>query len=246
MDHRREGCPVMDEMDMLGGMDAPTAGDTAQSPPGDGEAVVSAKKHLEEAHTALETAEEQVRAAQEKSDQDLSGWLRAAASEALAQNQRTRDRAVADVENAADELAQAQSGATTHQAGAGNTDPQPAAETKLAYDSAEEFLHEYLLPLYNRPIDARNGKWCAQWFLHAEAVSRVDALWRAWEHLRLDPATGLSVWWKDHADVHMAVLLSQKGPFYACSSTRHNAPEPFPCEMAPEGWLPKASETPDP
>lgn len=199
------------------------------------DAVEAANRRLEQARAALEAAEGKVRVAQEKSDQELSGWLRAAASEALAQDQRARDRAVADVEKAAGELAQAQAGAAQ----------QPAAETKLAYDSAEEFLHEYLLPLYNRPIDARNGKWCAQWFLHAEAVSRVDALWRAWEHLRLDPATGLSVWWKDHADVHMAVLLGQKGPFYACSSSRHNAPEPFPCEMAPEGWLPRASEIPD-
>ncbi|WP_372697705.1 DUF4913 domain-containing protein [Arthrobacter sp. JSM 101049] len=39
----------------------------------------------------------------------------------------------------------------------------------------------------------------------------MDALWRAWEHLRLDPTTGRSVWWKGHTDVHMAVLLSQKG-----------------------------------
>lgn len=206
-------------------------------------AVEAANRRLEQAHAALEAAEGKVRVAQEKSDQELSGWLRAAASEALAQDQRAHDRAVADVEKAAGELANAQAEAAQQQAGAGDTAPPPAAETKLAYDSAEEFLHEYLLPLYNRPIDARNGKWCAQWFLHAEAVSRVDALWRAWEHLRLDPATGLSVWWKDHADVHMAVLLSQKGPFYACSSTRHNASEPFPCERAPEGWLPKASET---
>lgn len=36
----------------------------------------------------------------------------------------------------------------------------------------------------------------------------MEALWRAWEHLRLDGATGISVWWKDHADHHMSVLLA--------------------------------------
>lgn len=224
-----------------------TAPETTQAgPQGKTDAVEQAKHRLGVAHAALEAAEKQVHMAQEKSDQELSGWMRAAASEALTQNQRARDRAVADVEKAAGELAQAQTEAAPQQSGAGDPAPQPAVETRLVYDSAEEFLHEYLLPLYNRPIDARNGKWCSRWFLHAEAVSRVDALWRAWEHLRLDPATGLSVWWKDHADVHMAVLMSQKGPFYACSSTRHNAPDPFPCERAPEGWIPKASEIPDP
>lgn len=232
----------MDEMDMLGGMDTPVSDET-HTP----KAVEAAQQRLEMAHQTLEAAEEQVRVAQEKADQDLTGWLRAAASEALTQNQRARDRAVADVEKAAEELAQAEVpaqeaiGATAGSEASGG-DESPA----LLYDTAEDFLHEHLLPLYNRPIDARNGKWCPQWFLHAEAVSRVDALWRAWEHLRLDASTGLSVWWKDHADVHMAVLLSQKGPFYACSANRHNAPDPFPCEKAPEGWFPKASETPDP
>lgn len=28
----------------------------------------------------------------------------------------------------------------------------------------------------------------------------MEALWRAWEHLRLDGATGISVWFKDHAE----------------------------------------------
>lgn len=232
----------MDEMDMLGGMDTPVSDET-HTP----KAVEAAQQRLDTAHQTLEAAEEQVRLAQEKADQDLTGWLRAAASEALTQNQRACARAVADVEKAAEELAQAEAPAqealgSTAGSEASGGDEAPA----LLYDTAEDFLHEHLLPLYNRPIDARNGKWCPQWFLHAEAVSRVDALWRAWEHLRLDASTGLSVWWKDHADVHMAVLLSQKGPFYACSSNRHNAPDPFPCEMAPEGWFPKASETPDP
>ncbi len=241
----------MDEMDILGGMDAPVvSGDTDKAPQEAGGAVEESQQRLEAAHAVLEAAEGHVHMAQEKSEEDLTGWMRAAASEALTQNQRIRDRAVADVEKAAEELAQAREAAAPSQGATGakaetgaSGGDEPAA---LVYDSAEEFLHQHLLPLYNRPLDSRNGKWCAQWFLHAEAVSRVDALWRAWEHLRLDASTGLSVWWKDHADVHMAVLLSQKGPFYACSSTRHNAPEPFPCEMAPEGWLPKASETPDP
>ena len=36
---------------------------------------------------------------------------------------------------------------------------------------------------------------------------RRDALWRSWEHLRQDPATGISVWLKDHCDYDMTVLL---------------------------------------
>ncbi|MBB2997559.1 DUF4913 domain-containing protein [Paeniglutamicibacter cryotolerans] len=120
---------------------------------------------------------------------------------------------------------------------------QDPEKPSLIYGSAEEFLHLQLLPSYNRIIDSRNGKWCRQWYLHPEALSRVDALWQAWEHFRLVPATGMSVWWHDHADPHMAILLSQKGPFHACGPDRHHSPEPFPCDYAPAGWFPSEKTT---
>ncbi|MDQ1058060.1 hypothetical protein QFZ23_001961 [Arthrobacter globiformis] len=64
----------------------------------------------------------------------------------------------------------------------------------LVYGSAEEFLHEQLLPTYVRDVDGRSARWCIEWYFHPEAVSRIEALWRAWEHLRLDGVTGMSVW----------------------------------------------------
>lgn len=212
-------------------------------------ALSNAEARVETAHAALLQAEGAVLAAQEKSKQELTGWMRAAGTEALTQSKWARDRAVEEVESASAALAVAQEqalGNTANEAFSSRAgDPAAEDEPQAFYDTAEEFLHEQLLPLFNRILDTKNGKWCRLWFLHPEAVSRMDALWRAWEHLRLDPTTGMSVWWKDHADVHMAVLLSQKGPFHACSSTRHNAPEPFPCDIAPEGWFLKASETQD-
>lgn len=96
----------------------------------------------------------------------------------------------------------------------------PAEEQKpaqLVYGSAEEFLHEQLLPTYVRDVDGRAAKWCIEWYYHPEAVTRVEALWRAWEHLRLDGATGISVWFKDHADHHMSVLLDPRDA--TCKST---------------------------
>ncbi|HEY1156487.1 MAG TPA: DUF4913 domain-containing protein, partial [Arthrobacter sp.] len=87
-------------------------------------------------------------------------------------------------------------------AGSGQEQKPP----ELVYGSAEEFLHEQLLPTYVRDVDGRAAKWCLEWYFHPEAVSRVEALWRAWEHLRLDGATGISVWFRDHADHHMNVL----------------------------------------
>lgn len=213
---------------------------TQETPTG----VSGAQGRLEAAHQALAEAEEAVVVARAKADENLTGWLAAAAGESLAQAERTRDRAVLDVEQAAEEVAAAvkSHAATTSEAGTGTGQEGP----QLVFATSERFLHELLLPMYIRIIDSRNGTWCRKWFLHAEALSRVDALWRAWEHLRLDGKTGMSVWWKDHADPHMAVLLSQKGPFHACDLETHKDPDPLLCDMAPPEWFPEEGDIPFP
>ena len=53
-------------------------------------------------------------------------------------------------------------------------------------------------------------RWAARWRDYPEALARIDALWRAWEHLRLDEATGSSTWWIEHADHHMPILMSRR------------------------------------
>ena len=61
--------------------------------------------------------------------------------------------------------------------------------------------------------------WCASWWAHPAAVLRLSALWRAWEALRLEPATGMSNWWTLHFDPHMRVLLdADRGPFASCAA----------------------------
>jgi hypothetical protein len=109
---------------------------------------------------------------------------------------------------------------------------------ELVYGSTEEFLHEQLLPTYVHDVDGRAAKWCIEWYFHPEALSRVEAMWRAWEHLRLDGATGISVWWKDHADHHMNVLLDPRYPFCKCDMQKHRDPEHLEPDRAPAGWFP--------
>ncbi|WP_400160592.1 DUF4913 domain-containing protein [Arthrobacter sp. BPSS-3] len=121
--------------------------------------------------------------------------------------------------------------------GAGE-DGKPEKAPELVYGTAEEFLHEQLLPTYVRSVTGKTAKWCIEWYFHPEAVSRVAALWRSWEHLRLDPATGMSVWWRDHADHHMGVLLNPQGPFYNCDMQEHRDPDHLEPKMAPAGWFP--------
>ncbi|MEE6289300.1 DUF4913 domain-containing protein [Georgenia sp. MJ173] len=98
-------------------------------------------------------------------------------------------------------------------------DTSVEAQSTLYYGSVDEFVREYLRHVYRRRINGRERVWAARWWEHDEAVIRLEALWRAWEHLRQDPATGMSVWWRDHADHHMAVLMDPDGPFASADST---------------------------
>lgn len=108
---------------------------------------------------------------------------------------------------------------------------------RLYYASLPQFVEELLLPMYRRSVSGQGSAWCPEWWRHAEAITRLEALWRSWEHLRLDPATGMSVWLRDHADHHMAVLLSADGPFKGCRADAHSLRPlaPLPSTSPPEG-----------
>jgi len=108
---------------------------------------------------------------------------------------------------------------------------------QLHFGSVDEFVRDYLRHVYKRRIDGRNRCWAARWWEHDEAVIRLEALWRSWEHLRLDAATGMSVWWRDHADHHMAALMDPDGPFGAATEDEDTCKrgEPLPYLPPPEG-----------
>lgn len=110
----------------------------------------------------------------------------------------------------------------------------------MIYPNVAEFVRNTLATTFRRQINVDAGvTWCPQWWKHAEAISRLDALWRAWEFLRLDEDTGMSVWWRDHADHHMSVLLSAEGPFKGCSPDGGHRSKlvPLPCEEPPRDLL---------
>jgi hypothetical protein len=77
--------------------------------------------------------------------------------------------------------------------------------------------------------------WCPRWWSHPEAISKLYALWRAWESLRVaDPHTGMSIWWRDHFEPHFGVLTSEWGAFGRCGPDRgHHDGKPLPIEPAP-------------
>lgn len=112
-------------------------------------------------------------------------------------------------------------------------------ERELVYANVAEFVTEHLAYQYRRDIDlagrATTFTWCAQWWRHEEAVSRLTGLWRAWENLRTDPTTGLAVWWRDYADPAMRALFDEKGPFHGCTPREHSPKGiPLPLDPPPE------------
>lgn len=108
----------------------------------------------------------------------------------------------------------------------------------LYYGSVDEFVRDFLVPVFSRQVGDRAARrWSAEWWRNPEAIVRLEALWRSWEHLRLDPATGMSVWLRDHADHHLGVLWDTEGPF-AKSTDQARPGDPLPYTAPPEGLFP--------
>lgn len=65
---------------------------------------------------------------------------------------------------------------------------------------------------------------------------RLEALWRAWGHLRLDPGTGMSQWLRDHADHGIASCSTATARSRAAHRTMGHGSrlDPLPVEAPPE------------
>lgn len=115
------------------------------------------------------------------------------------------------------------------------------AEPTLIYGNVAEFVRDYLRHLHMTGVDGVEVKWAARFWDYRIALIRLDALWRAWEEMRLDPGTGTSAWLRDHFDHHMPILLSKTGPFRYAPETPENRADdgdPLPWTAPPSGMFP--------
>lgn len=174
----------------------------------------AAEEDLAAARATLEAAQRKVRVAelvqQELTEADAKASALADAEDKLlaaVARYEAAERAVTRAEQALSDVREA------------------ATQPVTVYENADDWFRGWLLPTWRRRGDLH---WCAKWWLHAEAVSRIEAIWRAWEVLRLE-ALGPSVWWRDHADYHLAVLTSPGGPFAGCNAEkgRHQIADAF-------------------
>ncbi len=110
-----------------------------------------------------------------------------------------------------------------------------ARTTNLYYGNVNDFVTDRFIYFIPRPTPGSGRVWCPEWYRHAQALSRLDSIWRAWEHLRFDPALGMSNWWVHHVDPHIRALLDPDvGPFGNCVNG-HGSVEPLPVFTPPDG-----------
>ena len=114
--------------------------------------------------------------------------------------------------------------------GSAQPDAQQQDAPEPVFGCVEDWLDGYFWPMFIRPLGGE-FRWCPRWWAHPEAVTRLTALWRSWEVFRLEPATGISDWFRDHLDHHLPILLGARGPFFQCDPhAGHIGGAPFPSE----------------
>ena len=91
--------------------------------------------------------------------------------------------------------------------------------------------------VFARPVGGEI-RWCSHWAEHPEALTRLEALWRAWETLRLDPNLGIATWLTNYLDPQLVALTSRAGTFAQCTPDRHAGTAPLPTAATPERLSP--------
>ncbi|MFV2101848.1 DUF4913 domain-containing protein [Micromonospora sp. LOL_024] len=122
-------------------------------------------------------------------------------------------------------------------------DQAPAATeapAALRFPTVEAWVTGLFLPMFAWRVDGQRWHWCPQWWRHAEAIWRLELLWRSWEVSRLAP-TGMSGW-SVEVDRHIHELLGDSGPFKQCRAAdedraaRHIDLPSATADSAPDGW----------
>ncbi|TWE07375.1 DUF4913 domain-containing protein [Rudaeicoccus suwonensis] len=116
----------------------------------------------------------------------------------------------------------------------------PLAGPRLQhFQSLEEFVSDYVLENWERDNGSTHTdlRWCAKWWEHPEAITRLEHVWEAFEAARREPPPAMSSWWRDHLDHHMARLTDPRGPFEHCDHTTgtHRCLPPWNADPAPDG-----------
>lgn len=119
---------------------------------------------------------------------------------------------------------------------------EQAEEFVPFYSSVDEWVEEWLLPSYSRPLDdPAVFRWDPQWWRYAEVVMRLEACWASWEKLRLEGGPGMVTFYRDYLDPMMQAILDPRGPFHVYRPKldepdgHREMPDPLPSQPVPPG-----------
>lgn len=74
----------------------------------------------------------------------------------------------------------------------------------------------------------RGIKWCARWYEHPEAVTRLWVVRAAQIEAAEAGPLAVAAYLRDFFDYHLGILTDANGPFHDCSLTQHLATNPEP------------------
>lgn len=113
---------------------------------------------------------------------------------------------------------------------------------KLEYPNVGAWVDDWLLPRFRRELGGSKRRWDPQWWRYEESGGVLEALWQAWEHLRLQPGTGIAVFYRDYFYPLMDQLTAPDGPFWNYRGSYpavpgNTIPSPWETAPSPRGWF---------
>ncbi|MEL4183541.1 DUF4913 domain-containing protein [Corynebacterium bovis] len=108
-----------------------------------------------------------------------------------------------------------------------------AGEGERRFATVVDFVEGFVRFAVNRKMSPTPGqglRWDPDWHMYPEVVYRLTALHEACEEAVATGGSALSVWWVQHFDPHMRVILDgETGPFAAYSEGAiSTVPKPLP------------------
>ena len=145
----------------------------------------------------------------------------------------TANRAVSGLDDLEAGLAQAASVIQAGESAAaqaldsgGNDGVSESAPEPLDMDVLHAWVDDHIALWAQRKTPQTGGpgvRWCGSWFEHPEAITRLEALRRAWKEFVVQPGAAMVVYYRDYFDPMMDRLTGEYGPFHACSVATHSA-----------------------
>ncbi|NKS10223.1 DUF4913 domain-containing protein [Rhodococcus hoagii] len=123
--------------------------------------------------------------------------------------------------------------------GGESEDGETAQAEPLDVDVLYDWVVQHISQWAQRKIPTTTGssgfRWCAEWFEHPEAITRLWTLRLAWLEAVGQPGSAMWAYLHNCLDPTLNALSSDTGPFHSCSPMKHEPDKGF-LDSAPAPW----------